>query len=181
MKFSRTTAFVILIISLTSIVLFQSFIHQKSDIVYVDSEKLLSNYTAMIDARKEFNKKKEVWKANIDSLASQVQDGIKKYEKIAVGGSEKERLMAKEIISNRQRQLYDYQTALKQKASEEEQEKTQSVLSSVNTYLLKYGKQHKYRLILIASGGNIAYAEEGIDITDKIVEALNKEYSIPVK
>jgi Skp family chaperone for outer membrane proteins len=36
-------------------------------------------------------------------------------------------------------------------------------------------------MILIAANGNIAYADADMDITDKIVEELNKEYSVPVK
>jgi Skp family chaperone for outer membrane proteins len=46
---------------------------------------------------------------------------------------------------------------------------------------LRYGKKHGYKMILIAANGNIAYADADMDITDKIVEELNKEYSVPVK
>jgi outer membrane protein len=66
-------------------------------------------------------------------------------------------------------------------AGAEEQRLSQSVLTTVNAYLLRYGKKHGYKMILIAANGNIAYADADMDITDKIVEELNKEYSVPVK
>jgi len=55
----------------------------------------------------------------------------------------------------------------------------QGALSTVNAYLLRYGKKHRYKVILIAANGNIAYADERIDLTDDVVESLNREYSDP--
>jgi Skp family chaperone for outer membrane proteins len=51
----------------------------------------------------------------------------------------------------------------------------------VNAFLMRYGKKHGYKMILIAANGNIAYADPSMDITDQIVEALNNEYSVPGK
>jgi outer membrane protein len=40
-----------------------------------------------------------------------------------------------------------------------------------------YGKQHNYKIILIANqSGTIAYAREGLDITPEVIEGLNKDY-----
>jgi outer membrane protein len=152
-----------------------------SRVAYVDSGKLLNGYKAMVEARKEFDKKQSAWQANIDTLTRDVQDAIKKYEKSAALGTDKEKQLARELITSKQKQLYDYQNAVKQNAGQEDQRLTQDVLSTVNTYLLRYGKKHGYKMILIAANGNIAYADPGMDITDKVVEELNKEYSVPVK
>jgi len=158
-----------------------SFFRPSSRLAYVDSAKLLSGYNAMIEARNEFDKKQAVWKTNIDSLAGDVQNSINNYNNMAVNGSNKEKQLAKELISVKQKQLYDYQSAIRQNAGEEEQRLTQQVLTTVNAYLQRYGQKQGYDLILIAAGGNIAYADTGLDITDKIVEALNKEFAVPVK
>lgn len=152
-----------------------------SRVAYVDSGRLLNGYKAMVEARKDFEKKQSAWQANVDTLTRDVQDAIKKYEKTAALGSDKEKQLARELISTKQKQLYDYQNAVRQNAGQEEQKLTQSVLSTVNSYLLRYGKKHGYKMILIAANGNIAYADPGMDITDRIVEELNKEYAVPVK
>jgi outer membrane protein len=156
------------------------FIFSKSRVAYVDSGKLLGGYKAMVEARKEFEKKQSVWQTNVDSLTKDVTDAIKKYENTAKG-TDKEKELAKELVTTKQRQLYEYQNAIKQKAADEEQRLTQNVLTTVNSYLERYGKKHNYRMILIAANGNIAYADADMDITDKIVDDLNKEYAIPVK
>ena len=157
------------------------FFFSSSKIGYVDSSKLMNGYNAMIEARKEFDKKQAVWKSNVDTLTYEVQESIKKYEKTAALGTDKEKLMARDLITTKQKQLYDYQNVARQNSSEEEQRLTQNVLVTVNTYLQRYGKKHGYKFILIAANGNIAYADGGLDITDKVVEDLNKEYAVQAK
>jgi len=181
MSFLRRNLLSLIAILLVVFLFLYTFIFGSTKVAYVDSGKLLSGYKAMIEARKEFDKKQTAWQANIDTLTRDVQDAIKKYEKTAALGTDKEKQLAKELISSRQKQLYDYQGAIKQNAGQEEQRLTQNVLSTVNTYLLRYGKKHGYKMILIAANGNIAYADNDMDITDRIVEDLNKEYSVPVK
>jgi outer membrane protein len=157
------------------------FVFPSQKIAYVDSARLLNGYKAMVEARKEFEKKQATWNANVDTLMKDVQDAIKKYEKTAATGTDKEKQLFKELITGKQKQLYEYQNATRQNAGQEEQRLTQNVLTTVNAYLLRYGKKHHYKMILIAANGNIAYADTDMDITDKIVEELNKEYSVPVK
>jgi outer membrane protein len=153
----------------------------KSKVVYVDSGKLLSGYKGMVEATKEFDKKRIAWQANIDTLTKGVQDAIKKYEKDMALGTPKEKELSKQLIQTKQKELMDYQSAIKQNASQEESRLNQQVFSTVNAYLLRYGKKHDYKMILIASNGNIAYADPSTDITDKVVEDLNKEYAVAVK
>jgi outer membrane protein len=168
-----------LLLLLLSVCIYYFFL--KTKIGYVDSSRLLSGYKSMVEARKELEKKQSVWQGNIDSLAQDVQTAIKTHEKTLAIGSDKEKLLTKEIISSKQKELFDYQNAIKQNASQEEQRLTQSVYSTVNAYLLRYGKLNGYKLILIAANGNIAYADPSLDITDKIVEELNKEYVVGTK
>jgi outer membrane protein len=150
-------------------------------IVYVDSDKLLNGYKGMIEARAEFQKKRTVWESNIDTLTKDVQDAIRTYSKDMALGTEKEKQLSKVLIQTKQKQLIDYQSAIKQNAAQEEQRLNQQVLSTINAFLSRYGKKNGYKMILIAANGNIAYADPSMEITDRIVEELNKEYSVPVK
>lgn len=181
MKSKIVPYLVTVVVAVVVFSLLSFFVNPSNKIAYVDSAKLLNGYKAMIEARKEFEKKQAGWQSNIDSLSKDVQDAIKEYEKVASRGTANETKLAKELINTKQKQLYDYQNALRQNAGVEEQRLTQQVLTTVNAYLLRYGKKHNYNLILIAANGNIAYADDGMDLTDKVVEELNKEYAVPVK
>lgn len=170
-----------LLIALLLIICIYYFFFSSGKIAYVDSAKLLNGYNAMVAARGEFEKKKKVWDSNIDSLTNEVKNAIAGYEKSNALGTDKEKQLSKELINTRQKQLQDYQNAIRQNASQEEQRLTQSVLTTINTFLSRYGKNKGYKLILVAANGNIAYADPGLDITDKVVEQLNKEYAVPAK
>ncbi|MBO9620876.1 MAG: OmpH family outer membrane protein [Niabella sp.] len=148
-------------------------------IAYVDSVKLLNGYNAMVAARGEFDAKKKMWEGNIDSLTNDVKNAIAAYSKSAAQGTEKEKQLSKDLIGTKQKQLQDYQNAIRQNAAQEEQRLSQSVLTTVNTFLSRYGKTNGYKMILVAANGNIAYADPALDITDKVVEQLNKEYAVP--
>jgi outer membrane protein len=150
-------------------------------VAYVDSAKLLNGYNGMIEARKEYDKKRSTWQSNIDTLTRDVEDAIKKYSKDQALGTDKEKQLAKDLIQTKQKQLMDYQNAIKQNASQEQDRLNQSVLTTVNTFLLRYGKKHGYKMVLIAANGNIAYADPSMEITDQVVEELNKEYATPTK
>lgn len=181
MKFIRANLLLIINTLAVTFLILSYFFFSTNKIAYVDSAKLLTGYKAMVQARSEFDEKQKTWGANIDSLTNDVKDAIQRYEKTAALGTEKEKQLSKELITGKQRQLYEYQNAIKQNASQEEQRLTQNVLSTVNAFLLRYGKKHGYKIVFIAANGNIAYADQGMDITDKVVEQLNKEYAVPAK
>jgi outer membrane protein len=146
-------------------------------IAYVDSSQLINNYQGMLDARKVYQNNSLNWKANIDTLAGEVKKSIASYEKESGQMTAKERKLSQELIRTKQRQLVNYQKAIEEKAKLEDSKMTNQVLEQINAYLKKYGEEKSYKLILVATEfGNIAYAQEGIDITTEILEGINKEY-----
>lgn len=155
------------------------YLHFTADkLVYVDSAQLINNYQGMIDARKVYQQKAGTWKANIDTLASEVQHAIQDYEKESPSMTAKEKELSRELIRTKQKQLAEYQKAMNEKAGQEDAQMTSQVLEQVNSYIKKYGEAHGYRVILAATEyGNIAYAEDGLDITGDVLEGLNKEYA----
>lgn len=144
---------------------------------YVDSAKLFSEYKGSEKARKTYELKVSQWKANIDTLTSEVQGLIKKYEKEVSGMTSKEQELSRQILGNKRKQLMDYQRAIRENEGQEQAKRNQEIAAQINVFLLEYGKRNNYKFILIANQtGTIAYAREGLDITDDVVEKLNKEY-----
>lgn len=151
------------------------FLIKDDNIVYVESAKIMSEYKGALRAKKEYDAKVRLWQSNIDTLTIEVQNSIKKYEKELNGVSAKERELSKQLLDTKQKQLTDYQNAIRENARQEESKLFQGVVQEVNAFLLKYGKDHNYKIILIANqSGTIAYAREGLDITTKVIEELNK-------
>lgn len=146
-------------------------------IVYIDSNQLLNGYHGMQEARAEFQKKASVWQANVDTLMNEVQTSIMDYEKESQKMTAKEKELSKELIRTKQRQLQDYQAAMRDKSAQEDQLVTERVLTTINSFLTAYGKKNNYKVIFGATAsGNIIYAEEAINITDEVLDMLNAQY-----
>jgi len=148
-----------------------------NDLVYVDVNKVIAEYKAMKDARAAYEIKAKELDTDLDSLFSAFERELKLYEQERTKMSKKEIELKEELLRNRQLQLSKIQDATDKKKKEEEKTLTQTVYNDINDYIEEYGKEHNYKIILGATGGgNILYAEKAIEITDKILEGLNKEY-----
>ncbi len=148
-----------------------------SKLVYVNSAQLINQYQGMIDARQEYQKKSIAWKSNVDTLGAEVQKAIQDFEKESSRLSKREKELSQELIKTKQEQLISYQKAIQEQAQQEDLAMTQAVISEINNYLAEYGQEHSYQIILAATdAGNIAYAQESIDITQEVLTGLNNRY-----
>ena len=133
----------------------------------------------MQDAKKEYQKKVAVWKSNSDTLMAEWKNELKAYEKEHKNMTKKERELKEELLRNKQAQINQYQEAIKQKSHDEEQVLSQTAVNAINDYIKDYGKKHGYKYIIGATGqGNLLYANEDNNLTDIIIEGLNKEYDL---
>lgn len=166
-------------VALTVAVFILYLLHFQSEasVVYVDAQKLMVGYKGMALARKEFESKAGIWKANLDTLRAEAETKMKEYEARKGTLTVREKSLMEELIQSKQEQFENYQQVVQEKAQKEDQEIVKRVLEKVNSYIKTYGKRKGYRIILAATQyGNIAYAKDGIDITEEVLEGLNQEY-----
>lgn len=142
-------------------------------VAYIDTSKLLSKSTEMQNLKKQLEKEQAAITGNIDTLTTEFQNSLKEYEKAQSKMSAKEKQLSQELLRSKQQQLVQYQQAIQQKVQGEEQKKTQEVLVNINARIKEYGEKKGYKLILATSGGNIAYGDQGADITEEIVKLIN--------
>jgi outer membrane protein len=159
-----------------SIVVLVLFLVKTEKSVYVNTGVLLEKYQGMADVRKKFESESKTWQSNIDTLTSDLQTAMKKYEKDQAGMSAKEKAMAQELLKAKQQQLGQYQQAIQNKARDEQSKLSEGALKQINSFIEQYGKGHHYKIVFGTSNGNIVYADKSIDITDAVLEGLNKEY-----
>ena len=171
-----TTLNIVLVLGLAG--LYYLHFAGQSNIAYVSSTKLLSQYQGMIEARQAYQQKASAWKANIDTLTLEVQAAMKEYEANSSTLSKKEQELSKELLKSKQQQLVNYQRAIQEQATQEDQKMTESVITEVNNYISEFGSQRDYKVILVANEtGNIAYAQDGMDVTEEVLAGLNNQYS----
>ncbi|WP_400192148.1 OmpH family outer membrane protein [Hymenobacter sp. B81] len=146
-------------------------------VAYVESSKLLEGYKGMQSARAAFERKAGQWQRQHESSLRGFQAAVQNYQKTAAGMTEEQRAATEQRLQAQEQQVAQQQQKLQQQAQEEEGRMTEQILTRVNKLLETYGKENNYDLILIAGSGSIAYAREGLNITDPILKRLNAEYA----
>lgn len=82
--------------ALLTVILILYFINDNR-IAYVDSLKLMNGYAGMQDARRSYQQKAAAWKANIDTLTSELQRLIMRHEKETTRMTAKEKQYQKSL------------------------------------------------------------------------------------
>jgi outer membrane protein len=141
----------------------------REKVVCVDSVKLLGNYKGMIDAKNELKGKSSALQARLDTLLMEVEKSIKEYEGVRAKSSSREVRLMEELIETKQRQYEEYKNAVQAQLQKSDQELSNRVLTKIDAFVKKFGKEKGYNLILAGKqNGSIIYV---------ILRGLNKEYS----
>ena len=77
----------------------------------------------------------------------------------------------------KQQDLVAYRDQAMAGLQQEEAGKNEELYKQIRSYIEKYNKENKYEYVLGYSlGGGILFADKSLDVTQKIIEGLNKEY-----
>jgi outer membrane protein len=144
-------------------------------IAYIDTDKLLNSYQAMITARHQYQREKQEWQHNLAILSEEAQQAAKSAQQAVTGSPAKKAAQAREAQFKRE-QLFNYQQALVKQEPEEMQRLTQPVIASVNRYISTYSREHQYSLVLTTAGqGDVVYSDNKLDITADVAKKLNEQ------
>ena len=151
----------------------------KGDIVYVDLDRIFSEYDMANDLR-------SVVETKIQNIQAEVTRRGQKLEKEVASFQEKiekgllTRSVAEAQNQKLQQQDIEFQNYAAQKQQEinEEQVVMMNQLSdAIKTYIDKYNTEKQYAMILTNTGGTpVISADSALDITDAVLAGLNEEY-----
>jgi len=181
MKFrSLTTAFFSIIIILLFAV---PGFSQKLKIGYVHSQKILAEYKEAIDAQKKLDEIIRQWDNEGLEMQQQLQKMREQYDAQSLLLSDTKKREKEQEIQNLflqlqkfQRDKYDPQSG---EVLRKQQEFIQPVLDKINEVIQKIGEEQQFDYIFDTANGGILHAsKEQPDLTDSVIEELNKGQSV---
>ena len=138
---------------------------REARLAYVRSEVLVNEFTGMQEARQGFQQKQREWQAQLDTLRAD-------YTREAAAGASS---MELELLADN---LQQYSKRIEQLMQGEDAQMTEEVLGQINGFVETYGRENGYDLILgTTQTGNLLYGREALDITEELLEALNRDYN----
>jgi outer membrane protein len=148
-------------------------------IAYVNIDTVIFKFDMFNDRREELFTKQKSAEAELNSKGSQYEKGARDYqEKVQKGlvtratATEMERALLQQ-----QQDLVALRDKLQSNLMEEEQVMNRQVLEYITKFLEENKSEYNYQYIIGKSFGSVLlYSDTSMDITQKVLDALNKKY-----
>ena len=144
---------------------------------YVRNAVVMEKYQGMKDAQKKYESQSLQYKSNIDTLRFDFQRQVAQFNSEYATLSNKEKELKGEMLQRQEQELQRYVQSIEKQMEEEDARLMQGVLNQINAYTESHAEKNGYDFVFGTTiEGNIMYAKDAFDLTDEVVEGLNKEY-----
>lgn len=153
-------------------------------IAYVEIDSLLSNYQYCIDLTEEMLRKEENSRLLLTEKANEFQAEVETFNKKLknnVFSSQERAQQEQNRIAKKQQDLEELNARLSNELAVENQNNSLKVSEAIQDFLKRYNETKGYSIILSKVGDNILLIDETMNITNEVIEGLNKEYTKPAE
>lgn len=153
-------------------------IYQNVSIAYVHSDSLLAKYDFMKEIESELGELSQKYEKEYQNRAQGLQNEINDFQRTAQNLTVAQGKALEENLMKKQQNLRVYQEDLSRKLRQKEAELNNELYKTISDYLKEYGDENNLQLVLTYSrGSDVLYANEGLEITNQVIEGLNKAYN----
>jgi outer membrane protein len=145
---------------------------------YVDNGKLINEYQSKKDVEAKFQLKEDAFRKKFDSIDNAFQIEVQKFQASANKMSQS-KAQKKYQELGQQKQINDQQKQVEaQQFQQAFQTEIDTIIVAVKNFVKDYGKKNGYTYILGTSdaAATVLYGTDENDLTQTILDALNKEY-----
>lgn len=153
------------------------------EIVYINSDTLLSNYQYFKDVRARLEAKGKRMETDLRTKASSFQKEVEQYRQTGAGMTQEQRASTEQRLAQKEQQIAAQQQASGSQLAKDENDEMKKIYDKVADYLKKLSKEKGYKMVLTYSRGNsaILYGDSSLDITTEALSGLNEEYKATKK
>lgn len=161
---------IILCGTILSLFILSGAVQAAEKFAYVDLSRIFSEYNKTKDYDKVLGKKEDVYTAERDEKVEEVKQFQEKMNLL----SEKEKEVKKTDLEARIKTLQDFDREKQTDLRKEQDEKMKEILKDIEDVIKKYSEKEGFTLVF--NDRVLVYQNKSLDITDKIIEILNKQY-----
>jgi outer membrane protein len=153
-------------------------------IAYVEVDSLMTQYEFCKEFSLILQKKSNNARNTLNAKGQQLQSAMVNFQqKLQNNGfTSREQAESQQAAIQRQQQsLQELQVRLENELASETQKYNDALRDSLQHFLKDYNKDKAFDLILTKQGDNILYAAKRFDITNDVINGLNKRYKSTLK
>jgi outer membrane protein len=148
-------------------------------IAYVNIDTVIFRFDMFSDRREELVSKQRSAEAELNSKGTQYEKGVRDYQDKVNKGLVTRATAAQmeQALTQQQQELLNLRDNLQSNLMEEEQVMNRQILEYITNFLEENKSTYNYQFILGKSFGSVVlYGDNGLDITEKVLDAINLKY-----
>jgi len=148
-------------------------------IAYVEVDSLMTQYDFAKDYSVTLQKKSNNARNTLTQKGNALQAAVNNFQqKLNNNGftSREQAASQQAAIERQQRDLQELQARLENELANETAKFNETLRDSLQSFLKAYNKDKQFSLILTKQGDNILLADKKYDITQDVINGLNKRY-----
>ena len=149
-------------------------------IAYVEVDSLMTQYDFAKDYGVTLQKKSNNARNTLTTKGNALQAAVNNFQqKLNNNGfaSREQAASQQAAIERQQRDLQELQARLENELASETAKFNETLRDSLQNFLKDYNKDKQFSLILTKQGDNILLADKKFDITQDVINGLNKRYT----
>jgi outer membrane protein len=180
-SYTRVAATVVaLTMSMTGILAAQA---AAPKIVYVNSQKIISQAPGRADAEAQFQKEMDQYKAQVQRMGDSLQTMVADYQKVEPTLSQSVKNTRTKDLRDRQQAYQQHVQELEQTAQQREAELVRPIMEQINKIIEQVRTENGYSFILDAGSqaGVVVAADSSLDITNVVIKRLQAAGPVALK
>jgi outer membrane protein len=148
-------------------------------IAFVNIDTVIFKFDMFHDKREDLLSKQKNAEAELNSKGTQYEKGARDYQEKVQKGLVTRATAAEmeQALLQQQQELVGLRDKLQSNLMEEEQVMNRQILEYITKFLEENKSEYSYQYILGKSFGSVVlYGDAGLDITQKVLDAINKKY-----
>ena len=153
-------------------------------IAYINIDTVIFKFDMFLDRRNDLVVKQKSAEAELNSKGNQYQKDVKDYQDKANKGliTRATAAQIEQSLGQQQQELVGLRDKLQSNLVEEEQVMNRQVLEYITKFLEDNRSEYNYQYILGKSFGSVVlYSDNSLDITQNVLDAINKKYKAEKK
>lgn len=147
-------------------------------VAYVYTDSVINKYDFFKKKSEEITDKGKRFEGDLQSRARGFEQEVATFQQTGGNMTPNQQRAKQEELMQKEQNLMTYRNNLMQELSADETSLYNDVYEQVQTYLKEYAQENGIDLILsYTRGGAIWYATDAIDVTQSVIEGLNKKYN----
>lgn len=149
------------------------------EVAVVDIDTIAAKCDFCVDGQKKLEDKQRAYAKQLENKGAALQKAAMAFQKKMQDGtitSQQQAEAEQAKVMKQDEALKRYEASVQAEMAKAAQDYQDELRKRLNDFIKEYNKDGRYKVILSRSGDNILYTDPAVDITNDVVEGLNKGY-----